>query len=115
MSSMGRSRVEIVTAALAAVAVAATLVGPCTCLPQTTALDEHACCAPPAGYRTAATDCCPDRGEAADDSGALSPKPQVAPDLLPDAAVTPLSVVPGRAPSSAPAPAVSPPLTVRRL
>jgi hypothetical protein len=110
------ARSTTVPAVLSALAVLATLLAPCVCLPQAPAADAHACCAPPAGYRSAASGCCPDLGEAGGAAGAVPSPPYSVAELSPAAGVAALPAAAAAVPSpSRPAPEVSPPLTVRRL
>jgi hypothetical protein len=110
MSRRHRTTVSV----LVSLALVATLPAPCGCLPELVAVAEHACCAPPAGVRAADPGCCAAADLAPDAVTAPSVAPAVAPGFV-VAWVTPPAVpVLDRGPAS-PAPAISPPLTVRRL
>jgi len=112
---MSRRRRTTVSALLASLALVATLPAPCGCLPEPVAAAEHACCAPPAGVRAADPGCCAAADVARDAVTAPSVAPAVAPAFAVVAWVTPPAVpVLDRGLASS-APAVSPPLTVRRL
>jgi hypothetical protein len=103
------------SAVLAVLALVAGVLGPCGCLPEATSA-EHACCAPPSGYRPAEGSCCPELGPtAAAASAAPAPSFAIA-HLVPVASVTaPPDATPASVSLSAPAPTLSPPLTARRV
>ncbi len=116
MDRMSRRRLTTVSALLASLALLATLPAPCGCLPEPVAAAEHACCAPPAGVRSAEPGCC---AAAVDVTrgvvSAPSVKPAIAPAFVVVARVTPPAVPVLDRGQASPGPAVSPPLTVRRL
>jgi hypothetical protein len=116
MDAMSRRRVTTVTAWVSSLALLATLPAPCACLPAPVAAAQHACCAPPAGIRPADPGCCSAPVVAPDPVTASSvAKAAVAPVLVVVASVTsPAGPVCGHSQTS-PTPAVSPPLSVRRL
>jgi hypothetical protein len=113
---MRRAGSTAVPALLAALALVAGVLGPCVCLPEATPTAEHACCAPPSGYRPAEGSCCPEPGSTAA-AAIVVPSPSYAvADLVPVAAVTaPHAARAVAAPLSAPTPTLSPPLTARRV
>jgi len=106
-----------VAALLAGLALVATLPVPCACLPEPVKVEDHGCCAPRAGWRTADLGCCTAVAEPTPDTPATTPAaaPAVVPTLVAVACLMP-SASPSeeRAPGS-PDPLHSPPLTVRRL
>jgi hypothetical protein len=115
MEEMSRRRHSPVTLLVASFALLATLPAPCVCLPDPVAAAQHACCEPPAGVRPAVPACCAAADVAPDATTAPSVTPAVAPALVVVAWGTPPAVsVPDRGQAS-PTPAVSPPLSVRRL
>ena len=116
MDRMSRRRRTTVSALLASLALLATLPAPCGCLPEPVATAEHSCCAPPAGLRPADPGCCATADVTPDTVAAPSSvTPAVAPAFVVVAWVTPpASAVLDRGQAS-PGPAISPPLTVRRL
>jgi hypothetical protein len=112
---MSRRRRTTTTASalVASLALLATLPALCGCLPEPVAAGEHACCAPPPGLRTEGCCAFPE----------VKPDPATAAPAA-RAAVAPVLVVAWVAPlvtpvhdrvRASPAPAASPPLTVRRL
>jgi hypothetical protein len=112
---MSRRRRTTVSALLASLALLATLPAPCGCLPEPVAAAEHACCEPPAGIRPDAPGCCAVADVAPDTATAPSVTPAVAPALVVFAWATPPAVPVLDRGLASPAPAASPPLTVRRL
>jgi len=115
MDTMSRRRRTTVSALLASLALLATLPAPCGCLPEPVATAEHSCCAPPAGLRPADPGCCATADVTPDTVAAPSVTPAVAAAFVVVAWVTPpASAVLDRGQAS-PGPAISPPLTVRRL
>ncbi len=113
---MGRTSASTVPALLAALALVAGVLGPCVCLPEATPAADHACCAPPSGYRPAAGSCCPELGPTAA-AASLAPSPFYAvAELAPVASPTaPSAARPAAGSLAAPAPTLSPPLTARRV
>jgi hypothetical protein len=116
MDTMSRRRRTTVSALLASLALVATLPAPCGCLPEPVAATEHSCCAPPAGLRPADPGCCA-AAEVAPDAVAApsSVTPAVAPAFVVVAWVAPPAMPALDRGQVSPGPAVSPPLTVRRL
>ena len=116
MERMSRRRRSPVTLLVASLALLATLPAPCGCLPpEPVAAAEHACCESPAGIHPVAPACCAVADVAPSDGTASSVTPAVAPALVVVAWATPPAVpLPDRGQAS-PTPAVSPPLSVRRL
>ena len=116
MDEMSRRRFTTVAALVVSLAFLATLPAPCGCLPAPVAAAEHACCTPPVGIRTANPGCCT--------APVVSPDPVTASSVA-KAAIAPVFVVVASVTSPAgrvcdhshasPTPAVSPPLSVRRL
>lgn len=113
--SRSRSRRTTVSGLLVSLALVATLPAPCGCLPEPVAAAEHACCAPPAGVRAANPGCCASADIARDAVTAPSVAPAVAPAFAVVAWVTPSAIAVLDRGQASPAPAISPPLTVRRL
>lgn len=114
--SMSRGRRSIVAAAVASLVLLGTLPAPCHCLPLPAAAAEHACCQPPSGYRVAEQGCCPAAGMAQESQTELPAPPAAATPALTVVVQVDLSAVPAAERSlPAPAPALSPPPTVRRL
>jgi len=116
MDTMSRRRRTTVSALLASLALVAMLPAPCGCLPEPAAAAEHACCVPSPGLRPANPGCCAAADVAAD---AVAAPSSVAPAVSPASGVVawatpPASAVLDRGQAS-PGPAISPPLTVRRL
>ena len=110
---MSRRRHTPVSVLVASLALLATLPVPCGCLPV--AAPEHACCEPPAGVRAAMPACCVAADVAPDVATAPPVTPAVAPELVVVAwAMPPTPAAPDRGQAS-PAPALSPPTSVRRL
>lgn len=116
MEEMSRRRRSTVSALVAGLALLATLPAPCGCLPAAVTAAEHACCAPPSGLRSAGPGCCT--------APEVTPGPVSATSVAKAAVVPALVVVAWVAPAvtpvhdrglGSPEPAVSPPLTVRRL
>jgi len=113
---MSRRRRTTVSALLASLALVATLPAPCGCLLEPVATSDHACCAPPAGVRPAGPGCCAAADVAPDAVTAPSPvTPAVAPAFVVVAWVTPPATPVLDRGQPSPGPAISPPLTVRRL
>ncbi len=113
---MSRRRRTTVSAVVASLALLATLPAPCGCLPETVAVAEHTCCAPPPGLRTAGPGCCAAPDVTPDPASATSvAKAAVTPALVVVAWAAPLVTPVHDRGQASPAPAASPPLTVRRL
>ena len=112
MSRRHRTTVSV----LVSLALVATLPAPCGCLPEPVAAPEHSCCAPPPGLRPAEPGCCAAADVATDAVTAPSSvAPAVAPAFVVVAWVTPPAIPVRDRGQASPGPAISPPLTVRRL
>jgi hypothetical protein len=116
MDAMSRRHRTTVSAFLASLALVATLPAPCGCLPERVAAADHSCCASPPGLRPAALGCCATVVVAPDAVAAPSSlTPAVAPAFVVVAWVTPPATPVLARDQASPAPAISPPLSVRRL
>jgi hypothetical protein len=80
-----RRQLRALTLTLAGSALAASVVGPCPCLPETGAVADHGCCAPAEGLRAASPDCCSSHPAAPTAAG-----PQAAPAPSASALAAPL-------------------------
>jgi hypothetical protein len=117
MVPMSRRGPVTVAALLSALALVATLPVPCPCLPEPVMVEDHGCCAPPAGWRTANLACCTATAEPAPETPATTPAvaQAVVPTLVAVVGVLPPTAVTAERTPDAPDPLHSPPLTVRRL
>jgi hypothetical protein len=102
MFGMSRRGTVTVAALLAGLALVATLPVPCACLPEPVKVEDHGCCAPAAGWRTADPGCCTAAAEPAPDTPATHARvaPAVVPPLVAVAFVLPSARSIARAPSA---------------
>jgi hypothetical protein len=114
---IGMSRRVPVTVAALLAGLVATLPVPCACLPEPVKVQDHGCCAPAAGWRTAVPGCCTPAAEPAPQTPATTPAvaPAVVPPLVAAAFVLPSAASIAERPQRSPDSLHSPPLTVRRL
>jgi hypothetical protein len=116
MIRMSRRGPVAFAALFAGLALVATLPVPCPCLPEPAKVEDHGCCAPGAGWRTADLGCCSATAEPTPDTPATTPV--VSPVVVLALAVvevTPSVASSTERASAAPDSLHSPPLTVRRL
>lgn len=114
---MNRRGPVTVAALIAGLALVATLPVPCPCLPEPVKVEDHGCCAPAAGWRTANSGCCTATAEPAPQTPATTPA--VAPAIVPQPVavgfVLPSPAPTAERPQRSPDSLHSPPLTVRRV
>jgi hypothetical protein len=117
MIGMSRRGPVTVAALLSGLALVATLPVPCACLPEPAKVEDHGCCAPAAGWRTAVPGCCTAAAEPAPDTPATTPgvAPAVVPALVAVAGVMPSAASSLERAFGSPDLLRSPPLTVRRV
>ncbi len=117
MVEMSR-RVPVTLAALVSgLALVATLPVPCPCLPEPVKVEDHGCCAPAAGWRTANLGCCTATAEPAPETPATTPAtaPAVVPALVAVVRAMPSAPATTERAQASPDSLHSPPLTVRRV
>ena len=117
MTWMSRRGPVTAAALLAGLALVATLPVPCPCLPEPVKVEDHGCCAPASGWRTANLGCCTATAEPTQETPATPPAvaAAVVPPLVALAFVLPPAASTAERPQRSPDSLHSPPLTVRRV
>jgi len=117
MIGMSRRGPVTVAALLAGLALVATLPVPCTCLPEPAKVQDHGCCAPGPGFRTANLGCCTATAEPAPDTPATTPavSPAIVPTFAAVAVVMTSTASSTERACESPDSLHSPPLTARRV
>jgi hypothetical protein len=117
MIAMSRRGPVTVAALLSGLALVATLPVPCACLPEPVKVEDHGCCAPAAGWRSADPGCCTATAEPAPDTPATTPAaaPAVVQTIVAVAGVMPFAAPSLERVESSRDLLRSPPLTVRRV
>jgi hypothetical protein len=117
MIAMSRTAPVTLAALFSGFALVASLPVPCPCLPEPVKTEDHGCCAPAAGWRTANLGCCTATAEPAPETPATTPAlaSAVLPSLVAVVGVVPSAAFAPERAEDSPRSLHSPPLTVRRV